>query len=159
MAITQRISAGSTRFHKRIFPSLWFGIVGLFFLGAVAAVLTRQLPLNEAPLWILPPLVVGVFGYVLFRFFVFDLVDEVLDDGDALIVRNNGAEHRVMLDQIQNVSYNGFINPPRITIMVRQPSPCGATVTFMPTFRLFPYTLHPTAKDLIERIDRTRFPR
>ena len=45
-----------------------------------------------------------VLGYFMFRRLVFDLVDEVWDDGNALVVRNGSQEERIALTDIKNVS-------------------------------------------------------
>jgi len=102
------------------------------------------------------PIAMLGFGYWLMRKLVFDLVDEVLDTGDALIVRNRGREERVALANITNVSYSPFINPPRVTLSLRQPSLFGTKVTFCAPVRFMPFTTSPVVDELIERIDAAR---
>ena len=46
------------------------------------------------------------FGYFVMKKLVFDLVDEVWDDGEALLIKNRGQEERVALRDIKNVSYS-----------------------------------------------------
>ena len=60
------------------------------------------------------------FGYFIMKKLVFDLVDEVWDDGDALVVKNRGQEERIALADIKNVSYSPFVNPPRVTLSLRR---------------------------------------
>lgn len=151
-----RISSQATFFYKRVFPFLWFGFLALFIAITIATALTEPRPVVEIVFFILSPLFMAAFGWVLMKFTVLDLIDEVFDDGDEFIIRNRSVEERVPFSEIINVSYNGFINPPRITLMLRQPNSLGASIAFMPTFRLFQYSLHPTAKDLIERVDEAR---
>jgi len=49
------------------------------------------------PLFLIAPALMIVFAYFIMKKFVFDLVDEVLDDGDALVIRNGHEEQRVPL--------------------------------------------------------------
>ena len=51
-----------------------------------------------------------------------DLVDEVWDDGNALLVKNRGQEQRIALADIKNVNYSPFVNPPRVTLSLRRPT-------------------------------------
>jgi hypothetical protein len=87
---------------------------------------------------------------------VFDLVDEVWDDGDALVIRNRGDEERIALSDIKNVSYSPFTNPPRVTLSVRRPTVFGEEIAFNAPTRIVPFSTSPVIKDLIERIDLAR---
>jgi hypothetical protein len=109
--------------------------------------------------FLLVPVFLAIFGYFSMKKFVFDLVDEVLDDGDALIIRNGGTEERVALADIINVSYSQFTNPPRVTLSLRNPGQFGYRVSFctpayFSPFRVF--STNPTIDELIERIDAER---
>ena len=52
----------------------------------------------------------GLFGYFLFKKLIFDLADEVLDDGDSLVVRFGNQEDRIPLSEITNVSCSVMTN-------------------------------------------------
>jgi hypothetical protein len=69
-----RISSAGTFWYKWVFPMLWFGFLLLF----AAMGLARQ----EGAAMLLPVGFMAVFGFILFKFLLFDLVDEVTDDGD-----------------------------------------------------------------------------
>jgi len=75
----RRISSSTTFFYKRIFPILWFGILGVTLLVALKDG-AEGLP------FVLLPLVMMAFGYVIMRLLIFDMLDQVLDDGDALVL-------------------------------------------------------------------------
>jgi len=62
------------------------------------------------------PLLLLVIGYAVMRKLVFDLADEVFDEGAALRVRFGSEEERIALTDIINVGYTQFVNPPRITL-------------------------------------------
>jgi hypothetical protein len=98
----------------------------------------------------------AVFGYVIMKKLVLDLVDEVWDDGSALIVRNKGQDDRIALSNIMNVSYSPSINPPRVTLMLRQPSIFGIEISFSAPVRFMPFTKSPLIEDLIRRVDAAR---
>jgi hypothetical protein len=153
----RRISSKMTFFYKRIFPVFWFGFlilfiaVPLFFGGA-------QNGPPPFPFLIVPLIMMG-FGYFVMKKLVFDLVDEVWDDGETLLIKNGGQEERVALRDIKNVSYSTVINPPRVTLSVRQPTTFGDQIAFVAPVRFVPFTTSPLINDLIERVDRARQPR
>ena len=82
--MSTRISSRNTFFVKRVFPVLWFGIIAVGLIAALAA--ARAGKTVPPPIFI-APLLMLVIGYALMRTLVFDLADEVLDEGDALRVR------------------------------------------------------------------------
>jgi hypothetical protein len=153
----RRISSKMTLFYKRIFPVFWFGFlilfitVPLFFGGA-------QNGPPPLPFLIVPLIMMG-FGYFVMKKLVFDLVDEVWDDGETLLIKNGGQEERVALRDIKNVSYSTVINPPRVTLSVRQPTTFGDQIAFVAPVRFVPFTTSPLINELIERVDRARQPR
>lgn len=102
------------------------------------------------------PLVMAVFGYVLFRKLVFDLVDEVWDDQDALVVKNADIEERIALKNIINVGFSTMTNPERVTLALREPSRFGKEITFSPPRRFFAFARSPIINELIERVDQAR---
>lgn len=154
----RRISSRNTFFVKRVFPLLWFGFLAVFLVVLLTAL--RHASKDSPPIVIIfVPLVMLGFGYLLMRRLIFDLADEVYDEGDALQVRFGSAEERIRLDNIINISYAGLINPPRVTLTLRQPGIFGKEVTFSPVQKLFGpliRTTNPIVTDLIERVEATR---
>ncbi|MDD5492591.1 MAG: hypothetical protein PHV60_07935 [bacterium] len=143
-------SKGNTFFNKRIFPVFWFGFIGIFFFTALFN------PKEKTPFpFIIMPIIMGVFGYFIMKHLIFDLMDEVWDRGDVLIVRNNKEEEIIPLSNIMNISATTFTNPPRVTLMLRQPCRFGKEVTFSPPLKLFQFK-SPIVSELIERVDRAR---
>lgn len=108
----------------------------------------------------LAPIAMMAFGFVLMRRLVFDLVDEVWLDGEQLVVVLHGERSRIALSQVINVNATTMTNPPRITLLLRQPSgQFGDSVSFMPTGQrgfLSAFKPNPVATDLIRRIDALR---
>ena len=150
----RRISSRATFWYKRIFPIIWFGLLALFIaVGVFTSTFTngtQQLP------FIIIPLVMVLIGYVIMKKLIFDLVDEVWDDGTSLIIRNRGEQDRVPLSNIMNVSYSPLINPPRVTLTLRQPSTFGAEISFSAPVRFVPFAKSPVIEDLILRVDAAR---
>jgi hypothetical protein len=143
-----------TFWYKRVFPIFWFGFLLLFMVAPWT--------LDRGPAQALPtmvfvvPVLLGIYGLFLMKKLVFDLVDEVLDDGDALVVRNRDMEERIALSNIVNVSYSQFVNPPRVTLLLRNPGLFGERVSFCAPTRFNPFSSSPMIDDLIRRIDAKR---
>jgi len=151
----KRISSRNTFFMKRIFPAIWFGFIAVFFVTLVLdAGQGRSVP---AAAYVAPLLLVGV-GFFVMRRFVFDLADEVFDEGDALLVRFGQEQERIPLAQIINVSYAGMTNPARITLTLRTPGRFGKEVSFSPqqSFLSPLFRTNPMVTELIERVDTAR---
>ncbi|MBS0379899.1 MAG: hypothetical protein JSS29_15570 [Proteobacteria bacterium] len=154
----ERISSRNTFFLKRVFPVAWFGFIGIFLLGGIGTAMHAP---HHGPIVMvfLAPVAMLVFGYYLMRRLVFDLADEVWDEGDALRVRFGSEDERIPLANIINIGYSGLTNPPRVTLTLRQGGRFGREITFSPIQRMFGpliRTSNPIVSDLIERVDAAR---
>ncbi len=156
MLTGKRISSRNTFFQKRVLPPLLFAVLAVGVAAPLVA--TRGSP--HAPPWpiFVMPVVVGAIIYVVLRRLVFDLADEVVDEGDALRVRFGGDEERIPLAEIINLSYSGITNPPRITLTLRTAGRFGREVSFSPqqSFLSPLFRPNPLVNDLIERVDAAR---
>ena len=150
----KRISSSWTFFYKRIFPILWFGFCLLFLILPLLGVpISGRSP--PGPFFI-APVVMIVVGVLIMRKLIFDLVDQVWDDGDSLLVRNRGEEVRVALADIKNVNYTPFVSPPRVVLSLRQNTAFGDQIAFCAPVRFVPFASSPVINDLINRIDAAR---
>lgn len=147
----QKISSKMTFFHKRIFPTIWFG-----FLGSFGVITVFSGAVKSDPGFMVAPVFMAIFGYYLFNKLIFDLVDEVYDCSEFLVIRNKGEEDRISLSEILNVNYNHLTNPPRVTLSLRQGCKFGKEISFSPPVRLIPFAKSPLIEDLILRIDQKR---
>ena len=148
----KRISS-STFFFKRVFPVIWFGFLTLFVVTSFSAGHSG----NELPLpFFIVPIARAVFGYFLLKKLVFDLADEVTDAGDFLVVRFGKVQEQIALTNIINVGYSMMMNPPRVTLTLRQPCRFGKEVSFSPPGSWFPFSKSPVIEELIERVDAAR---
>jgi hypothetical protein len=150
-----QISSNLTFYYKRIFPVTWFGILAIFLVAALASGLSGK---ESNPMLLIMPVVMAVVGYFFMKRLVFDLVDKVFDAGSALVVRNGNQEDRIELSDIANVSYSVFMNPPRVTLLLRKPGLFGDRVTFCAPIRFVPFASSPVIDELIRRIDASRRP-
>jgi hypothetical protein len=150
----QRISSRATFWFKRVFPTIWFGFLALFSAVALFANVVGKQP--QVPFFLVVPALMAAIGYFVMKKLVFNLADEVWDDGSALIVKNKGQDDRIALANIINVSYSPLINPPLVTLMLRQPSVFGTEISFSAPVRFMPFTKSPLLEDLIRRVDAAR---
>jgi len=155
----RRLSSTATGFYKRGFPAFWFGFLGL----SVVLTLVTGAAAKASVLFLLIPCVMSLFGYLIMKKVVWALVDEVLDAGDALVVRNRGREYRVPLTDITHVS-SIFARPPRVTLHVDGASAERLQATVISFTPDEPFTFNPFAKsalaaDLTARVEHARMKR
>jgi hypothetical protein len=147
----RRVSSQGTFFYKRVFPAIWFG--GLIVVGGVGA-FAKSSP-GFSPLLIVIPIML-VFGYRFMQKFIFDLVDEVWDDGGSLLVKAGGQSEHIALSDITNVNYSTTMNPPRVVLSLRRPTPLGKQIAFCAPMQILPFSTSPVIDDLIRRIGVAR---
>ena len=147
----EELTSGSTFFSKRVFPTLWFGFLGFFFVEHAWQVANGTGQWSWSAVTGLAAL--GLVGLGVMSAWVFDLADHVYDAGDHLIVQRGKREARITFSEIASVRETYLINPPRITLRLREPCVFGREVVFSPRFPMpwSPFRNGPIAKDLIER--------
>jgi hypothetical protein len=146
-----------TFFYKRIFPIIWFGFLVFFMATPLFAPYFGGTTSGSPMAFLLVPAVMMIVGYFMMKKLVFDLVDEVLDAGDALVVRKGHLEGRIALADITNVGYAQFMNPPRVTLSLRHSGMFGDRVSFCAPVSLIPtFSTSPIIDELIKRIDAAR---
>jgi hypothetical protein len=143
----RRISSSSTWWHKKAFPTIWFGFLAVFTCVWIIPVARGEVPAGT----IFIPLGMAAFGYLLMRVLVFPLVDEVWIDGDDLVVRNRDEEDRFPITNIVNVDNSWMTNPEQIRLTLRNPSRFGQEIVFSPPIRWWPFGRHPVSRELIAR--------
>lgn len=149
----QQISSRSTVLNKRIFPAFWFAIVAVIFFTFLFAHASRGRPPLVA---LLAPVLMAALGYFIIKNLIGDLADQVLDAGDSLIVRFGNEQEQIPLSNIINVSYAYMMNPPRVTLTLRNPGRFGSEISFSPPQRFWPLYKSPVIAELIKRVDAAR---
>ena len=97
-----------------------------------------------------------IFGIFLFKFLVFDLSDEVYDDGDTLLFINKKREVRIKLKDIKNLNFQRS-RPPRVTLSIQYETEFGSELTFSPPrSKWMGLGKNEVVEDLIDRIDKTK---
>lgn len=149
----KKISSGATVFNKKVFPVFWFGFLAFFLAMASQGAI-------PAGRWefVVMPLAMGAFVFVVMKKMVWDLADEVHDGGSYLLIRKGSEEERVALSNIMNVSASLHSKPQRVTLRLVQPGKFGAEIAFSPKmkFSFNPFAKNPIVEDLIVRVDRAR---
>lgn len=138
---------------KKIFPTTWFGFLGLFF---ILVIMTGAAKMSFMLLVV--PVAMAVFGFFLMKYLIWDVMDEVIDYGDYLVVKYRGQEDVINLSNIMNVSAAIQQRPPRITLRLRVAGKFGNEVAFFPVteFSMNPFKKHKLAEQLIIRVDNAR---
>ena len=144
----QRISSSWTFFSKWVVPVVFLAMVSFVFFD-----FARSGAFADDPFFLIGPVFMLGFGFFMFKRFVFDLADAVVDHGAFLSVRRGSVEDKIYLENIMNVSATPYMNPPRITLRLISSSKFGKEVSFSPkaTFSLNPFAKSKIADDLIER--------
>jgi hypothetical protein len=150
----KRIS-GSIFFMKYMFPVFWFGFVGSFL---VIVLFTERSEGGWFLFAIIVPTIMGILGYSMMKKMVWDLADEVLDAGNALVIRFGKEQEMIPLAEIVNVSYCYMMSPARVTLTLRQPCRFGSEISFATPqrFSFVPFPKSSEIAELIRRVDAAR---
>ncbi len=151
----KKISSKMTVYYKVLYPVFWFGFLAIFSLASLLGSIFGGEG-GPGPWFFLFPVFMALFGYVLFKHLVFDLIDEVYDAGDFLLFRNSGTVVKVFLKDIKNVNYVAIGSPRRITMIVRHETELGKELSFAAPASANPFKKSKDVAELIDRIDQAR---
>lgn len=140
--------SSSAFFYKKIFPGIWFSFT--------AFMVFITLKNGEDYLFVAMPVFVALIGYLAFKRYYWDLADEVIDEGSALLFKKGSLKQRVQLKDVINVDYNNTMSPERVVLHSRSEGDIGKELAFSPPARFLKTKKHPIIMDLIERIDKER---
>jgi hypothetical protein len=147
----KRLSSKSTYFNKRIFPIILWVFIALFLCLGIYLTITRG---GRGIAFISAPVFMSFIGFHVMKKYIWDLVDEVYDEGETLLFRNKGKEARVSLKEIRNVVYNVKSNPNRVTLTIRYRTELGEELSFSPPAGWIPFKKNADIEDLTARIDK-----
>ena len=137
-------------FFKTLFPAFWFGFLTIFFVIGISFGAYEQ-----SIMFLIIPIIMAVFGFFLFKNLVWDLADEVLDNGNALLITRNKQNIRVELKDIININHQKS-SPERVVLTIRDKEVLGGEIAFIPPFRFNVLSKNKYVEDLIERVDSAR---
>lgn len=149
----KKISSNAVYFHKKIFPVIWFVVLG-GVLGA--GLLLGGEGRDPGKIFIILPICMAAFGYFFMKKYIWTLIDEVYDEGSSLLFRSKGKEVRVSLKDIKAVGYSTIANPPRVTLSFHCPTELGEELTFAAPSSLIPFQKNREIEELIVRINKAR---
>lgn len=122
----KRLTSGATFFGKRIFPVI-FGTV----MGLMSFLFSRQA--NAISVFMASPIGM-VMGFLAAKFAArmhSEYMDEVLDYGDHLVIRNRGVEESIDFGDIQEVD-STIVTPAGVWLHLRRDSAFGRKIKFLP---------------------------
>ncbi len=141
-------SVNMTLWAKTVFPIIWFGFIGLMTLCTIIAMIATQRLIWQV--LILPGMALPV--YVFMRWWTFPMLDEVLIEGDHIIVKNNSQKDCFSIANVIDASASWFMNPERVALTLKEPCRFGRKIVFSPTFRWLSGGPHPIAAQLMRRV-------
>lgn len=151
-------STSATIFWKRIFPGVWFGAL---LLGVVVTVSMGNWP--AAILGLAAGMILTAVGWFSMKGLLWDLADEVWDDGDALVVRKGKQQERILLSEIGLIGCDvgklferGYGSPTRVWLRTHHHPRERPDITFLPIADFWPWRLHPAVRDVVLRIEGAR---
>ena len=152
----RRLSSKWTYFYKKVFPLLWFTGLAAMAVTGLCASSAKSPNAPPAIIFLMVPAFMSFVGYMIMKNMVFDLLDDVLDEGDSLVLVKGDIKDTIRISDIINVSDAYLINPPRITLLLRQPCRFGKEVAFSParSFQFNVFKRNPIAQELIERVHK-----
>lgn len=147
--------SSSPFFYKRVFPAIWVGFLAFFMLSGFIP--GSNLKGAENLMFIIWSAFVGAVGFFVMKKLVFDLLDEVYEEGETLIFKNRGKTVMVSFNDIKNVNYQSFGSPPKVTISIRHETELGNDLSFCPVRKMSLFKRqNPEILALIDRIDEAK---
>jgi hypothetical protein len=137
----QRISSRLTVVYKRVFPAIWLAMI---VVNVAFVAIAWPADSTHRMMAIATPILMAVFGYLIFRWLIFDLVDLVQIDDNTLVI----GDERIPISDLEHVHATQFFNPERITLTVKG----GRKIAFVPPARFHLFTRHPIAQELMMRM-------
>jgi hypothetical protein len=122
----KKLTSGATFFGKRVFPVI-FGCAA----GSMALLISSQ-AIAISVFWAIPiGLIVGLLAAMFVARMHSEYMDEVLDDGDRLVIRNRGVEESIDLRDIREVD-STIMRPAGVRLHLRRDSAFGRSIKFLP---------------------------
>lgn len=114
------LSSTLTRFYKRTFPALFFGLA--IFVPAVFAIVQLLSGRSLSFPLLAGPLAFGGLGFFILRYLVRDFADEVYESGETLVVHRDGRVTEIPIAQIESALYSAAHPSTHVKLRLRAPS-------------------------------------
>lgn len=151
-----RLSSTRTSFYKINFPVIilisFMGIVAIFSYGINMSTNNIIILLSMFSITLL-----AIYLYL--KYLILDLVDEVWEEGDEFVVKNNSLEDRIPLYDVSYVSYTmtlGKYFPQRITLHLINQCIFGKEITFTPVENWLPIIANSELDNLTYRVEKSK---
>jgi hypothetical protein len=149
------LSSAQTVLMKWVFPALWIGGFGigtcLLWFDALRG--GNGVPPPEWMKWQF--LAIWLVGTVFIVWFCGRLKRLQVDD-ETLYVSNYWSEVCIPFTEVDHFTESHWTRPPTVTIHLRNLSPYGERIVFIPKARWFPRGPHPVVSELQALCDRAR---
>lgn len=149
----KRLNSKTTFLSKKLFPIIMFGTLAISLGGEIFESIAGNGP---GILFIVLTLGMIVLFYIYMKKNIWDLMDDVYDEGASLLLKKSGKEVRINLSDIKNVSYTTRTNPHRVTLSIRHTTELGDELSFSPPISWLPFKKNEDIEVFIERIDKAR---
>lgn len=148
----KKISSDKTFLHKNVYPLFMLAVAAIMLLIFIGT-MVRDREINFLLLGFVGLAIVYVYSE--YRKRAVDLVDEVWDEGDALLVKNGDREERVAISNISKLRYGGLGNAHFVSLTLREPCAFGQTIRFVPLRKAYRLFKNPLIADLAMRVKNT----
>lgn len=135
-------------------PAMWFAPLLIFLSFSIVAFIDEGGSIELLP-YIVVPILMMAFGYILMKWYVNDIIDQVYDEGSTLLFVNAKEEVRVNLKEIVNVRFH-LPSLMKITISVQHDTKFGNELSFLVMPRLNRFKKNRHILELIDRIDAAK---
>lgn len=148
-----QLSTKASSSYKKLFPILFFSCAAILYIWFVSAMLYDQ---EFDWLILCTPLILAVIGYFMMKDGMIGLVDEVIDCGEYLLIKQEGNETQVYLSDIVQFEYAYATNPPMVSMTYQKYQKNGKTIRFSPALQGDLSRPDPEIQRLIQRIEAAK---
>ena len=151
----KKISRDESFFWRKVDPKISFVFLGFIFLVQIGLFIVQgRTKENVYGLIIAASLITAELLYR--KIFVFDIIDEVFEDGESLVFRQRGKTARVLFSEIEKIHYETLWRPQKVTVTVSRKTELGRVLRFYPPRVGWLYEYDQDVKALIDRIDEAK---
>jgi hypothetical protein len=149
----RNLSSSITFFYKWVFDPVW--ILGCGFVTCMLWLdAFRDRAGNPPDEWIKLLILVGLIAGSAFGIWFSMRLKRVQVDDEAIYVSNYLSEYRIPFIEISHITNNYLYRPQTVTIHLRNSSPFGNRIVFIPKFDWVLFGAHTVITELQTRCDR-----